>query len=161
MMKYEMNDKIAFVTGAGSGMGLAAAQAFAKAGATVIMADINVPINQSAQIIAEGQKAVAIHCDVTDEKEVEAVIQEAVAKFGQLDYAFNNAGIQSVATELADVSNKEYNRIIDVNLNGVWNCMKYELQQMRKQGSGVIVNNSSLGGLGVLLTMLQSMAYLD
>ncbi|WDF77200.1 SDR family oxidoreductase [Mucilaginibacter sp. KACC 22773] len=142
-----MKDQVALVTGAASGMGLAAAKAFAEAGATVVLVDINEPAAQAAQIVAAGHKAIAIRCDVTDEKNVEATIGKVVSTFGRLDAAFNNAGIQSQAMELADVSGEEYDRILSVNLRGVWNFMKYELQQMRRQGSGTIVNNSSLGGL--------------
>lgn len=146
-MKVDFKDKVAVVTGAASGMGLATAKAFAEAGATVVLTDINEPTAQAEQIVAMGQKAVAIRCDVTDEKNVEATIQQIVSQFGRLDFAFNNAGIQIPATEVADVSNEEYDKILGINLKGVWNFMKYELKQMRLQGSGAIVNNSSLGGL--------------
>lgn len=146
-MKEEFKDKVAVVTGAASGMGLATAKAFAEAGAMVVLTDINEPIVQAKEIVAAGQKAIAIRCDVANEKNVDTTIQQIVSQFGRLDFAFNNAGIQSPVTELADVNNEEYDHILDINLKGVWNFMKYELLQMRKQGSGVIVNNSSLGGL--------------
>jgi len=88
-----------------------------------------------------------MRCDVADEREVAAMVEWTVSKFGRLDAAFNNAGVQSPAIETADASGEEFERVIGINLRGVWNCMKYELRQMRKQGSGAIVNNSSLGGL--------------
>ncbi|MFT3824011.1 MAG: SDR family oxidoreductase [Chitinophagaceae bacterium] len=146
-MKEEFKDKVAVVTGAASGMGLAAAKRFAEAGATVVLTDINEPAGQVAEIVDAGYKAIAIRCDVADEQSVASTIEQIVSGFGRLDFAFNNAGIQSPAEELANVSNKEYDRILDVNLKGVWNFMKYELLQMRKQEGGAIVNNSSLGGL--------------
>jgi len=146
-MEKQWKNKVALVTGAASGMGLAAAKAFADEGAIVILTDINEPTAQAAEIDPTGERAIAICCDVTDEKAVEATIQQVVSTFGSLDFAFNNAGIQTAAVELADVSNEVYERILDINLKGVWNFMKYELRQMRKQGSGAIVNNSSLGGL--------------
>src|SRR5260221_3650785 len=142
-----MTDQVAVVTGAGSGLGLATAQAFADAGATVGLADINKPLEQAEKLVAAGHKAMAIRCDVGDEKDVEAMIGETVAAFGRLDAAYNNAGINSPVAEPADASSEEYDKVMSVNLRGVWNCMKYELRQMRKQGSGAIVNCSSIGGL--------------
>nr|WP_322625349.1 SDR family oxidoreductase [uncultured Flavobacterium sp.] len=146
-MNEEFKDKVAVVTGGSMGMGLAAARAFAAAGATVVLIDILDATTQADELKASGYKAEAFLCDVADETQVKATIDKIVAKYGRLDFAFNNAGIQSPAQELADVSNETYERILDINLKGVWNFMKYELQQMRKQGSGAIVNNSSLGGL--------------
>lgn len=148
-MIEEIKNKVAFITGAANGMGLATAKAFAEAGSIAILADINEPAaqTQAEQITHQGYKAFAVHCDVADEENVAAIIKNIVEKFGRIDYAFNNAGVQSSAAEIADVSNEEYDRILNINLKGVWNCMKYELQQMRKQGGGAIVNNSSMGGL--------------
>jgi NAD(P)-dependent dehydrogenase (short-subunit alcohol dehydrogenase family) len=142
-----MKDQVALVTGAASGMGLAAAKAFAEAGATVVLIDINEPAEQVAEIVAAGHQAIAIRCDVANEESVKAAVEQVVATYGRLDAAFNNAGIQSPAVELADVTGEVYDSVLSINLRGVWNFMKYELQQMRKQGSGTIVNNSSLGGL--------------
>jgi NAD(P)-dependent dehydrogenase (short-subunit alcohol dehydrogenase family) len=130
-------------------MGLATAQAFAEAGAAVVLADMNEPeANRIAdQLVRAGHKAIAVRNDVADESQVKAMVEQTVSTFGRLDAAFNNAGIQSPAVETADASGAEFERVNAVNLRGVWNCMKYELLQMRKQGSGVIVNNSSIGGL--------------
>src|SRR5258708_26478052 len=88
-----------------------------------------------------------MRCKVADEAEVAAMVAQTVSAFGRLDAAFNNAGIQSPAMEMADVSGEEFERVNGINLRGVWNCMKYELRQMREQGNGTIVNNSSIGGL--------------
>jgi len=142
-----MKNQVALVTGAGSGIGLSTAKAFAETGATVVLVDVQEPVEQTKSLVANGHKAISIHCNVAVEKEVEDMIAQVVSKFGRLDAAFNNAGINSPATETADASSEEYDKVMAINLRGVWNCMKYELQQMRKQGSGSIVNCSSIGGL--------------
>jgi NAD(P)-dependent dehydrogenase (short-subunit alcohol dehydrogenase family) len=148
-MSLLFENKVALVTGAGSGMGLAAAQAFAAEGAAVVLADINEAAARAAavHIAAAGHKAIVVRCDVANEVQVKAMVEKAVSAFGRLDAAFNNAGIQSLALETADASGEEFDRVNGINLRGVWNCMKYELIQMRRQGSGAIVNNSSIGGL--------------
>ncbi|QLC64812.1 SDR family oxidoreductase [Flavobacterium sp. LPB0248] len=146
-MKEEFKDKVAVITGASMGMGLAAAKAFAEAGASVALVDILDASAQTEELKVAGHKAEAFVCDVADEEQVKSTIEKIVKQFGSIDFAFNNAGIQAPPQELADVSNEIYDRTLNVNLKGVWNFMKYELQQMRKQGSGAIVNNSSLGGL--------------
>jgi len=141
--------KVALVTGAAQGIGLATAQAFAAAGAAVVMADVNEAAARSCaeQLLAAGHKAMAVRCDVADEAQVKAMLDKAVSTFGRLDAAFNNAGVQTPPVETADSSGDEFDRTIAINLRGVWSCMKYELRQMRAQGSGAIVNCSSLGGL--------------
>jgi NAD(P)-dependent dehydrogenase (short-subunit alcohol dehydrogenase family) len=148
-MNISFENKVALVTGAGSGLGLATAKAFAQSGASVVLADVNEKAAHSAavELAAQGHKTLAIHCDVADDAQVEAMVQQTVATFGRLDAAYNNAGIQNVLAETADSPRDDYDRVMAVNLRGVWSCMKFELQQMRKQGSGAIVNCSSLGGL--------------
>lgn len=148
-MNLAFDSKVALVTGAGSGIGLATAKAFAEAGASVALADVHEnPIRSAAEeLVSAGHKAIAIRCDVTDEAQVAAMIGQTVSIFGRLDAAFNNAGVQSPAVETADASGEEFDRVIAINLRGVWNCMKHELRQMREQGSGAIVNCSSIGGL--------------
>jgi NAD(P)-dependent dehydrogenase (short-subunit alcohol dehydrogenase family) len=94
-----------------------------------------------------GCKTLAIRCDVADDAQVEAMVQKTVKSFGQLDAAYNNAGVQNLLAETADASRDDYDKVMGINLRGVWSCMKFELRQMRKQGSGAIVNCSSLGGL--------------
>src|SRR5436853_3214115 len=148
-MNLSFENKVALVTGAGSGMGLTTAKAFAEAGAAVALADVNEKAVRSAAelLVSAGHKAIAIRCNVADEAEVAAMVERTVSAFGRLDAAFNNAGIQSPAVETADASGEEFDRVNGINLRGVWNCMKYELRQMREQGSGAIVNCSSIGGL--------------
>jgi NAD(P)-dependent dehydrogenase (short-subunit alcohol dehydrogenase family) len=148
-MNLSFENKVALVTGAGSGMGLAAARAFAAEGAAVVLADVNEAAARAAaeQLVAAGHKAIGIRCDVTDDAEVKAMVERTASTYGRLDAAFNNAGIQSPVAEVADASMAEFDRVNAVNLRAVFSCMKYELIQMREQGSGAIVNNSSLGGL--------------
>jgi NAD(P)-dependent dehydrogenase (short-subunit alcohol dehydrogenase family) len=148
-MDLSFENKVALVTGASSGIGLATAKAFAEAGASVVLADNNANTLRAAtdELTSAGHKAIAIRCDVADEAQVAAMIEQTVSAFGRLDAAYNNAGVQSPAVETADASGEEFDRVNAVNLRGVWNCMKYELRQMREQGSGAIVNCSSIGGL--------------
>jgi NAD(P)-dependent dehydrogenase (short-subunit alcohol dehydrogenase family) len=144
-----MKDKVALVTGAASGLGLATAKAFAEAGATVVLADYNEKaVNAAAEDLARrGYKTLAVVCDVSDDIQVEAMVAKTVATFGRLDAAYNNAGVQNALADAADQTREDFDRVTGINLRGVWSCMKYELQQMRKQGSGAIVNCSSIGGI--------------
>jgi NAD(P)-dependent dehydrogenase (short-subunit alcohol dehydrogenase family) len=148
-MNISFEGKVALVTGAASGLGLATAKAFAESGASVALADWNGDAAKAAanELTDKGHKAIAIRCDVADDEQVEAMVDETVKVFGRLDAAYNNAGVQNVLAETADTTREDYDRVMGINLRGEWSCMKFELQQMRKQGSGAIVNCSSLGGL--------------
>src|SRR6059058_3078281 len=148
-MKLSFENKVALVTGAGSGMGLATAKAFAEAGASVVLADIQEEAVRAAaeQLEASGRKALALRCDVSDDGQVASMIELTVSSFGRLDAAFNNAGVMQRRADTADISGDEWDRVLAINLRGVWSCMKYELRQMLQQGSGAIVNCSSIGGV--------------
>lgn len=145
----DFSGKVALVTGAAAGMGLATARAFAEAGAAVVLADVKEEAVQAeaAKLIAASYKALAIRCDVSDDTQVAAMVERTVAAFGRLDAAFNNAGVMARIAPTADSSREDWDRVIGVNLQGVWSCMKHELRQMEQQGSGAIVNNASIGAL--------------
>jgi len=146
---YDFKDKVALVTGASSGMGLATAKAFAESGAAVALVDINHDrLSAATEGLTElGLKAIGIVCDVADEVQAKAAVDRTVAEFGRLDMAYNNAGILGPMCEMSDETSEGYNETQAINLRGIWTFMKHELRQMKKQGSGAIVNCSSLGGL--------------
>jgi NAD(P)-dependent dehydrogenase (short-subunit alcohol dehydrogenase family) len=146
---YDFQGQVAVVTGASSGMGLTTAEAFAQAGAAVVLADVNETALREAtdDLTTAGHQALGVACDVSHERQVAAMVERAVGEFGRLDMAFNNAGIMVPPTDAADELAEQFDRIEAINLRGVWACMKHELRQMRTQGNGAIVNNSSLGGL--------------
>ena len=146
---YNFEGQVALVTGAASGMGLHTARAFARAGAAVTLADVSEDGLRQAvdEISSAGGNAIGVRCDVAEEAQVAAMVERTVAAFGRLDAAYNNAGIQVSASDVADQSAEDYDRISAINQRGVWACMKHELRQMRKQSSGAIVNCSSIGGI--------------
>jgi NAD(P)-dependent dehydrogenase (short-subunit alcohol dehydrogenase family) len=148
-MDLSFDHKVSLVTGAASGMGLATARAFAKAGAAVVLADFREEaVRAEAQkLIAAGHKALAVRCDVSDDAQVAVMVSRTVTEFGRLDAAFNNAGVMAHIAPTAESSREDWERVIGINLRGVWNCMKHELRQMECQGSGAIVNNASVGAL--------------
>jgi len=141
--------KVTFVTGAGSGIGRATAIAFAQAGAHVVAVDLN---QQAAQATAEqieqlGGTALAIGCDVTSSDQVRDALDSTVARFGRLDIAFNNAGVELRPTPIAEITEADFDRVVTTNLRGVFLCMKHEIPLMLKQGGGAIVNTSSGAGV--------------
>lgn len=146
---HRFTRKVAFVTGAASGIGRAAALAFAAEGARVAIADrMEEPLEQlRAEIEVAGGEVLAIRCDVSLPEEVEAAITRTVERFGRLDCAFNNAGVENRATPVHEIEFDEWDRILDINLRGTFLCMKYELAQMVRQGGGVVVNTSSGAGI--------------
>ena len=147
-MTFNFENKVAVVTGAAAGIGLATVQAFAKAGAAVVLADVDERAARSAAetLVAAGHRALSVRCNVADEADAAAMVAQALSAFGQLDMAFNNAGVHVAVAETADVEASDFDRIIAINLRGVFNCMKHELRHMRARGSGAIVNCSSQSG---------------
>jgi len=146
---YDFSGRVAFVTGAGSGMGLATARAFAEAGAAVTLVDLNDDLLHYAEdeLRDVGDRVLVARCDVADENQVAGAVTKTVEVFGSLDVAYNNAGIQVPMSDAADEPADVFDRVNATNLRGIWASMKHELAQMRAQGSGAIVNCSSLGGL--------------
>jgi NAD(P)-dependent dehydrogenase (short-subunit alcohol dehydrogenase family) len=148
--KASFAGKVAFVTGAANGIGRAAALAFAREGASVALADVSERSNQeTARMIEDlGGRALALKCDVTRVQDVKAALAKTVESFGRLDFAFNNAGIEpSKPAPTAEYEEAEWDRIIDVNLRGVFLCMKHEIPLILEQGGGAIVNTSSGAGI--------------
>jgi len=143
--------KVAFVTGAASGIGRAAAIAFAREGASVVLADLSEGgmAEAASSIEQHGGRALAVRCDVSRAEDVEAALDKAIAAFGRLDVAFNNAGLEpKKLAPTAEWETDEWDQILDIDLRGVFLCMKYELPLILKQGGGAIVNTSS--GAGVI-----------
>src|SRR5271166_2931401 len=160
-VKRNFTGKVAFVTGAGGGIGRAAALGFAREGASLVVADVSDKENQeTARLIEEqGGRALAVRCDVTRIEDVKAALDKTAEAFGRLDFAFNNAGIEpKKPAPTADYDLDEWERIIAIDLRGVFLCMKYEIPLMLKNGGGAIVNTSS--GAGVIgLTRAAALDY--
>ena len=150
-MAGSLEGKTALVTGGGSGIGRAASMAYAHEGARVVVADVNVEGGEETvqQIKEAGGEAILVHADVSKPQDTEAMVAQAVEAFGSLDCAFNNAGISGGRDRLltADYLEDDWDRVISINLKGVWLCMKAEIPQMLKQGGGAIVNTASIAGL--------------
>jgi NAD(P)-dependent dehydrogenase (short-subunit alcohol dehydrogenase family) len=142
----KFSGKVAFVTGAGSGIGRATAIAFAQDGADVVAVDLN---EQAARATAEqiGGTALAIACDVTNSEQVRGALDSTVTRFGRLDIAFNNAGVELRPTPSADISEADFDRVVNTNLRGVFLCMKHQIPLMLEHGGGAIVNTSSGAGV--------------
>jgi NAD(P)-dependent dehydrogenase (short-subunit alcohol dehydrogenase family) len=154
-MATGIKDKVVIITGGASGIGRGTARCFAKDGAKVVIVTAH-SVRKAEETVNElkgmGAKAIFIQCDVRDEKQVEAMVGKAAAHYGQIDFAFNNAGVGPEGVTiplvpLTDLDEKYWNLVIDTNLTGVFLCMKHELRLMRKQNHGVIVNTSSIAGL--------------
>ena len=148
-MAGRLDGKVALVTGGSSGIGQATAQIFAREGAKVVVADVLVEGGEETVrlIKAAGGDAIFVKTDVSRPAEVEAMVKRAVDTYGRLDCAFNNAGIEGALQPTSEYDEAMWDRVISINLKGVWLCMKYEIPQMLKQGSGAIVNTASAAGL--------------
>ncbi|KTG09064.1 short-chain dehydrogenase [Haloprofundus marisrubri] len=144
-----LEEKVAIVTGGGSGIGRVTAQRFAEEGASVVVADVNDEhTDETVSLVEdEGGTAIGVHADVTDMESMQSMVDTAVEEFGSLDIAFNNAGIGGDQAKTADYTEEKWTSVIDVNLTGVWRSMKAELGQMADQEEGgVVVNNASILG---------------
>ncbi|WST34084.1 SDR family oxidoreductase [Streptomyces sp. NBC_01166] len=150
MTAHRFANKVAFVTGAGSGIGRATAIAFAAEGADVVVADIDSAGNEeTARLAAEhGGRVLTVKCDVTSSSDIRAAVEQAVRAFGRFDIAFNNAGIEQPPAPLVDIAEEEWSRLLDIDLRSAFLCMKYEIPAMLENGGGSIVNTSS--GAGVI-----------
>jgi len=148
-MEKIFENKVALVTGGSFGIGRAAAIAFAQRGARVVIADyIEDKQHETMNLIKKaGSEGLFVLCDVSKSNEVKAMIENVIAKFGRLDFAFNNAGIEGAMENVQDCTEENWDRTISINLKGIWLCMKYEIPQMLKQGKGAIVNCASVAGL--------------
>lgn len=148
-MERTFEHRVAVITGAASGIGKTTAMAFAKEGAKVIIADILVDAGEETVSLIKkaGGDAIFILCDVSKPTDIEVMVNITIEAFGRLDYAFNNAGIEGQQALTADCSLENWERVININLRGVWLCMKYQIPQMLKQKKGVIVNCASVAGL--------------
>ena len=150
-MSLEFAGKVVLITGGASGLGRACADVFAREGARVAVVDVAAGAAQraAAEIRAAGGEAIGLACDVTRAEPVGAVVAQTVAHWGRLDVGVNNAGISSPIQPLAQTAEADYDRLMAVNVKGVWLCMRAELQQMLKQGGGSIVNMASACSLRV------------
>ncbi len=146
-----LKDKVVIVTGASQGIGRAAAQIFAQEGAKVVIADVKVQGGEeTVRIIREsGGEATFVEADVSKEGQVQTMVNVTLETYGRLDCAFNNAGVEAgqALTPLIDSPVEEFDRLISINLRGIFLCLKYEIPAMLKTGSGAIVNTSSVAGL--------------
>lgn len=150
MPRYEeFKGRTALVTGAGSGIGRAAALAFAAQGARVVVSDIHTEAGEETtdSIRREGGDALFIQADVSDEHQVDSLIDAAVRRYGRLDHAFNNAGVTQNSQPLAEQPAETYDHVFDVSVRGIWLCMRAEIRQMLRQGGGSIVNMGSMSSV--------------
>ncbi len=148
-MTIDLSGKVALITGAGSGMGLASAELFLEAGASVVLSGNHYEkVKEQADRLASRGRTLALRCDVASEDDVKALVEGTVKHFGRLDAAYNNAGWQPPLAPITEATSEDFDRVHAINLKGVWLCMKYQVQQMLEQGGGgTIVNCASIGAI--------------
>jgi NAD(P)-dependent dehydrogenase (short-subunit alcohol dehydrogenase family) len=146
-MRTSLKNKVGIITGSTFGIGKSTAIAFAQRGAKVVLSDCKHDEDTLRTIIANGGEAIFVTCDVSKEADVKNLVAETIAKYGRLDFAFNNAGTEGTTAPATECSNENWDKTLNVNLKGVWYCMKYQIPEMLKVSGGAIVNNASIAGL--------------
>jgi NAD(P)-dependent dehydrogenase (short-subunit alcohol dehydrogenase family) len=147
-MTDALKGKVAIVTGGASGIGRAAAIAFARDGASVIVVDISLDGEQTAAMIRQAKgEATFVSCDVSSADDVRGMVDATLKTYGRIDCAFNNAAIQGSVASIVDCTEENFDRVVRINLKGIWNCLKYQIPPMLAQGKGAIVNTSSVAGV--------------
>jgi len=146
-MEQIFKDKVIIVTGSTFGIGKSTAIEFAQRGAKVVLSDWREDEDTEKNIKENGGDAIFVKCDVSNEEDVKNLVDKTISHYGRLDYAFNNAGIEGTPSPVTDCTNDNWDKTMNINLKGVWFCMKYQIPEMLKVGGGSIVNNASIAGL--------------
>ena len=146
-MDSTFKNKVVMITGSTFGIGKSTAIAFAQKGAKVVLSDWKQDEDTLNAILANGGDAIFVTCDVSVEDDVKNLVAETIARYGRLDFAFNNAGIEGIPGSVTECSNENWDKTFNINLKGVWYAMKYQIPEMLKVGGGVIVNNASIAGI--------------